>query len=351
MPEQADKSAEQKGAEANVESFEKALGPFVVAAETTRMPMVFTDAKSPGNAIIFANDAFLSLTGYDRPEVLGQGFNFLMERGTDPEALAQIKTAFEANPDVDPEIRYRRKDGSEFWASVMINPVRDKSGDVIQHFASFVDLTRHKEYQHRSQLLIHELNHRVKNVMFTVQSIVRQALRSGSDAKVIRESVDSRLRALARSHDLLTQEKWESAGLLDMVDAAMKPFVAEGRAERFVVTGENIRVQPAAVLSLGVALHELATNAVKYGAFSNEAGRILMGWEIVASPKGDRLNLHWQETGGPAVSPPSRKGFGSTVIIAGLAHELGGEVNLDFPVEGAVCTINIPAPAPAHHEE
>ena len=115
MPEITNKSEEQKVAEAEVESFRKELGPFVVAAETTRMPMVFTDAKEPGHPIIFANDAFLSLTGYEREEVLGQRFNFLMARGADPKALAQVEIAFGGSTDHGSEIRYRRKDGSVFW--------------------------------------------------------------------------------------------------------------------------------------------------------------------------------------------------------------------------------------------
>src|SRR5512141_863706 len=138
MSEITKKSDRQKGAEAEVESFRKHLGPFVVAAETTRMAMVFTDAKKSDNPIIFANDAFLSLTGYDRKEVLGQSFNFLMARGTDSEALAQVKAAFEGDSDSSSEIRYRRKDGSVFWAAIFISPVRDKSGAIVQHFASFV---------------------------------------------------------------------------------------------------------------------------------------------------------------------------------------------------------------------
>src|ERR1700687_3217927 len=121
------KSDEQEDAEAEVERFRKDLGPFVVAAETTRMPMVFTDAKVPDNPIIFANDSFLSLTGYDREEVLGQNFNFLMAHAADAEALAQIKAEFEGTSDGGSEIRYRRKDGGEFWAALFISPVRDEN--------------------------------------------------------------------------------------------------------------------------------------------------------------------------------------------------------------------------------
>lgn len=343
MPAPVAKSYEQKDAEADVESFAKDLGPFVVAAETTRMPMIFVDGKVSGHPIIFANKAFLSLTGYDREEVLGQSFNFLIEPGIPPEALAQIEAAFKASADLDPEIHCRRKDGSEFWASLSISPVRDKHGNVVQHFASFVDLTRHKEQHDRSLMLIDELNHRVKNTLTTVQAIVGQTLRGQSDPELIREAIGSRLFALARSHDLLTRENWESAGLLDVVNAALEPFVADGRTERFIVTGENIRIRPAAVLALSIAFNELATNASKYGAFSNEAGRIIMRWKIVKMADGDRLHLHWQETGGPPVPPPSRKGFGTRAIIGGLAHQLNAAVTLDYPPDGVACAIDIPA--------
>ena len=118
MPKIENKSEEQKVAEAGVESFRKDLGPFVVAAETTAM--VFTDAKEPGHPIIFANDSFLSLTGYDREEVLGHRFSFLMARGADPKGVAQVEAAFAGGTDHGSEIRYRRKDGSMFWAAIFI---------------------------------------------------------------------------------------------------------------------------------------------------------------------------------------------------------------------------------------
>ena len=345
MPEIANKSEEQKDAEAEVDSFRQDLGPFVVAAETTRMPMVFSDAKELDNPIIFANDAFLSLTGYEREEVLGHSFNFLMARGTDRKALAQVEAAFDGRADGGSEISYRRKDGSLFWAALFISPVRDASGSVVQYFASFVDLSKQKQEQAQSTIMIDELNHRVKNTLATVQSIVWQALRNASDPDAIREAIESRLAALSRSHDLLTRESWESAGLRDLVNQALEPFgAAYGRSEHFVITGKNIRLPPKATLALGIAFHELATNAVKYGAFSNEAGSILIDWAIETTPDGNRLIIRWQEKGGPPVAPPTRKGFGSRVIERGLAHELEGKAQLDYRPEGVVCTIDIPAP-------
>jgi two-component sensor histidine kinase len=191
------------------------------------------------------------------------------------------RAAFEGGTDHGSEIRYRRKDGSVFWAAIFVSSVLDENGVVVQHFASFVDLTRQKREQAQSTMMINELNHRVKNTLATVQSIVWQALRRDSDPKTIREAIESRLFALSRSHDLLTREHWESARLLDLVKAAMEPFgVANGGPERLVITGKNIRLSPNVALALGIAFHELATNAVKYGALSNEAGSVLLTWTL-----------------------------------------------------------------------
>jgi two-component sensor histidine kinase len=254
-----------------------------------------------------------------------------------------MAAAFKGTSDTDPEVHYRRKDGTEFWASVFVSPVRDKQGEVIQHFVSFVDLTKHKRAQSHSEMLINELNHRVKNTLATVQSIVWQALRKSTDARVIGESIQTRLSALSRSHDLLTRENWASAGLRDIVIDALEPFGVSGAlAERLVITGKNIRLSPRVTLALAIAFNELATNAVKYGAFSNEAGSIEISWTVVPSSSGDRLTLNWIEKAGPAVSAPVRKGFGLQVIERGLAQELEGSVNLDFLVTGLVFKLDFP---------
>jgi PAS domain S-box-containing protein len=345
MPETGNKSKEQESAEAEVESFRADLGPFVIAAETTRMAMVFMDAKEPDNPIIFANDAFLSLTGYDRKEVLGQGFNFLVADTADAEALAQIEAGFESDSDRSLEIRYRRKDGSEFWAALFVSPVRDRRDSVVQHFASYVDLTKHKEEQAQSRMLIDELNHRVKNTLSTVQSLVRQALRTTSDPNELRKSIESRLFALSRSHDLLTRVNWKNAGLLDVLTDALAPFmVADDGMMRITMDGKNVPIPPKVTLALGVAFHELATNAVKYGALSDGVGSVLLAWTIEAAPKGPRIVMQWQEKDGPPVKSPSRKGFGSRLIENGLANDLEGTVNLDYRADGVVCAIDFPVP-------
>jgi len=336
----------QKEGEASVDAFRRDLGPFVVAAEKTRMPMVFTD-EEPGHPVIFANDAFLALTGYPREEVLAKSFQSLLAVGVDAETMPIVEAAFRGECDSEPEIHYKRKDGSEFWASMFVSPVCDESGVIVQHFVSLVDLTDHRRENARYTMLIDELNHRVKNTLSTVQSIVTQALRAPAEPAVIREAIESRLLALSRSHDLLTSGNWDGAGLHDLVDIALQPFqVIAGRPERFKVIGDNVRLSPKTTLALAIAIHELATNAVKYGAFSNDEGTIAIEWTRVPEPAGDRLVLRWRERDGPTVTPPSHRGFGSWVIERGLAYELGARVTLDYHSHGVACTINIPAPAP-----
>jgi PAS domain S-box-containing protein len=297
------------------------------------------------NPIVFANDAFIKLTGFAREEVLGASFMSLITRGAGSEAAAEIEAAFAGRADSEPEICYRRKDGTDFWASLFISSVCDEAGNVVQHFISLVDHTSQREKQAHCEMLIDELNHRVKNTLSTVQAITRQALRANDDPKVVGESIESRIFALSRSHDLLTHHNWESAGLHDLIVAALEPFgVANGRAERFKVEGANTRLTPKATLALGIALHELATNAVKFGAFSNDIGTIRINWQIEMRPDGERLILTWREENGPAVAPPTRTGFGSQVIERGLAHELKAKVRLDYLPGGLVCTIDLPVP-------
>jgi PAS domain S-box-containing protein len=344
IAEKVEKTEVQKTAEAKVEGFKDDLGPFVVAAETTRMAMAFTDAKTPGFPIIFANDSFLELTGYARDEVLGQKFNFLLAHGDAPETLDMIKRAFcETPPKETEEISYRRRDGSEFWAALFASPVRDEKGEIVQYFTSLVDLTRHRDSETRSRMLIDELNHRVKNTLATVQSIIWQAMRTATDPKRLQETIQSRLLALSRSHDLLAKESWQSAGLKDIITHALEPFVAAGsNVERIVIKGDDLRFPPRSALALAIAFNELATNAVKYGSLSGAQGSVLIEWHI--DPASKHFILVWTESGGPPVTPPTRQGFGSRMIERGLSMELGGDAKLDYLPSGLVCTLTVPAP-------
>lgn len=342
MPEIADKSVAQKGAEAAVESLRHDLGPFVVAAETTRMPLVFTNAGEPHNRIIFANDSFLSLTRHDRAEVLGQDFDFLIAPDADPAALAQVEATFSGNSEGLLEVKCRRKDGSAFWASVFIGPVRDEAGETVQHFASFVDLTRHIQEESHLRFLLDELNHRTQNTLATVLAIAGQTLRSAVDRAAI-DTFEGRILALSKAHSLLGREQWLAVTLRDVIDQILQPFgLWDGGGERFSVEGDDVRLSPKAALTLAMVFHELATNAAKYGALANASGKIGVTWSIEPTAQGDWMRLRWQESGGPPVTPPTHKGFGSRLIEVGLAQELEGEVHLDYAAAGVVCRIAMP---------
>jgi PAS domain S-box-containing protein len=308
------------------------------------MAMVFTNSKVTENPIIFANDAFLELTGYERDEMLGASFTSLMAKGIGSAETAMIDAAFAGTADSEPVICYRRRDETTFWASVFISPVCNADGVVVQHFVSIVDETEHRKKQDHCEMLIDELNHRVKNTLATVQSITRQALRNSNDPGTIGESIESRIFALSRSHDLLSLRNWEGAGLRDLIGAALNPFgLANGHSERFAITGGDVLLPPKMTLALGIAFNELATNAVKYGAFSNDIGTIRIAWTVTRTSAGERLILTWQERDGPVVAPPTHTGFGSQVLERGLAHELEGEVRLDYRPEGLIATIDVPA--------
>jgi len=190
-------------------------------------------------------------------------------------------------------------------------------------------------------LLLNELNHRVKNTLATVQFLAMQTLRNSATLAEARDSFEERLAALAKAHDVLTREAWEGASLNRVVADAVAAYSGDIQASRFRVAGPLVRLRPNAVLALSMALHELATNALKYGALSNGTGSVEINWLLIpGDPR--RFRFRWTESGGPPVDTPSRRGFGSRLIEQGLAHDLAGEVRLTFAPAGLVCTIDAP---------
>jgi two-component sensor histidine kinase len=193
------------------------------------------------------------------------------------------------------------------------------------------DLTELKGAEEHQGLLVNELNHRVKNSLATVQSIVAQTLRTATDLRSAREALESRIISLSRAHDLLTDRSWSAAEFGAVVTRALEPFVIT----RFEISGPSLDVSPRHALVLSMALHELATNAAKYGALSNPDGRVRVAWRV----EGGRLHLEWRESGGPEVSPPQRRGFGTRLLQDGLMREFAGRTQLDYAPDGVRCEI------------
>jgi two-component sensor histidine kinase len=211
----------------------------------------------------------------------------------------------------------------------------------VRWFGVSIDIHDRRIAQEHQQLLINELNHRVKNTLATVQSVASQTLRNADSTEQAKEALEARLFALSRAHDVLTRENWESADLYDIVEQAVEPYSSRGE-DRLHLEGARVRVPPRMALALAMALQELATNAVKYGALSNETGAIKIAWSVQPGGTGPRLHLRWEETGGPAVRRPLRRGFGSRLIERSLSQDLDGTAEISFPASGVVCIVDAP---------
>jgi two-component sensor histidine kinase len=190
-------------------------------------------------------------------------------------------------------------------------------------------------------LLIGELNHRVKNTLATVQSIASQTLRNASTMEHASSAIESRLIALSRVHNVLTDRSWAHVGLHDIVGQALEPYRSRGE-NRIHIQGERLQIPPRMALALAMALQELATNAVKYGSLSNGIGQISVNWTATGDAPSRRLSLTWREMEGPPVSVPQRRGFGTRLIERSLAQDLGGSVRIEFAPEGICCSVDAP---------
>ncbi|ACG78704.1 sensor histidine kinase [Phenylobacterium zucineum HLK1] len=206
------------------------------------------------------------------------------------------------------------------------------------------EIAARREAEHERELLVAELNHRVKNTLATVQSIAAQSLREGRSAAETRETFEARLLALSHTHNLLTRAHWRGADLREIVRQELSPH-GEGRVR---IDGGPVSLPPAASLAVGMALHELATNAAKYGALSRPEGQVAVAWQVIGRAEARRVRLTWREIGGPPVAEaPRRRGFGTRLITQGLKQQLEGEVEMDFRSSGLVCVLEFPLRAPA----
>ncbi len=245
------------------------------------------------------------------------------------------------------EFRLRARDGSYRWWLARALPVQDEGGPAdrtMRWIGTCTDIHERKRAEEHQRLLINELNHRVKNTLATVQSLAMQSFRELDDASRSRiTAFEQRLFALSKAHDVLTRENWEGAELRAVLDEVIGPYLREGPG-RIEMEGPPLWLAPRTTLSLSMAAHELATNAAKYGALSASTGRVAITW-TVAPGDPDILTFRWQEQGGPVVSPPARRGFGTRLIERSLAQDLGGKARLVYDPGGVVCIVTAPLSA------
>lgn len=300
-------------------------------------------SKSLDGTIISWNEGAERLLGYGSDEIIGKSIMTLVPQDRHDEEVGILERVRRGEHIQHYETLRQRKDGSLVWVSLTISPLNDAAGKAVGASTIARDMTERRRADEHRKTLMDELNHRVKNMMAVIQSIATQTLGQASTLEEARTAFSSRLINLATAHDLLTRESWESANLSEIVSDTVKPH-ADGKT-RFRIEGPDVRLSPSAALAMSMALHELSTNAAKYGALSNENGQVVIAWKIGGSDTARRLVLHWQESGGPRVAKPKTKGFGSRLIERALALELGGEVRVDYESSGLECTIIAPLPA------
>lgn len=238
------------------------------------------------------------------------------------------------------EVRTKRSAGEPRHFLLSAAPLRDRRERCIGCIVSLTDITERKLAEARQRLLIDELNHRVKNTLAAVQSIAVQTARTMKSPAAFRQAFDSRLLALAGAHDLITQRGWQGAALSDIARQTLRPFV-DGNPSRMMIEGAEIDFSPNAAVIMSMGLHELATNAVKYGAWSASGGYVALQCRIDRSGSDPMAEIIWHEHGGPPVIPPTRRGFGSRLLKHGVALELDGTVDLDYAPAGLICTARV----------
>lgn len=454
--------------------------PFASAVRATRMPMIITDPRLPDNPIVFVNDAFGKLTGYDRDEIMGRNCRFLQGQDTDMADVGRVRDAIRAREPIELDLLNYKKDGTHFWNRLLVSPVFGNDNTLLYFFASQYDVTiererlvnlqrdrdgletevarriaelqeseqrlqfaldagrlgswsinldtqrlsasaeckkicgraptdpltleelresihpddrhiqaeaieqavrdrslldveyrlrtpagqerwvqirgqasyradgtplaltgttqdvteRRRAEEHRA-LLANELNHRVKNTLASLQAIVSQTMRRATSVDDAGKTLEARIQAMSAANDLLISGRFESTSLRALLNRTLAPFGVEDR-QRFRITGEDLPLPPRLVVAFALALHELATNAAKYGALSNAEGVIDLSWKVADGWQPHDLHLTWTERGGPPVVPPTQTSFGTQLIQRVLAHETGGTAQVWYLPEGVV---------------
>jgi len=256
--------------------------------------------------------------------------------------VARIQRSWETGEPWEDTFPLKGRDGSWRWFLSRAMPIRNDKGEIIRWFGTNTDITELREAEERQKLLLDELNHRVKNTLAAVQSLARQSARGADAVDSFMAKFDSRLMALSRAHSMLARDVWQGASLTEVVSETLAPYV-QAEPARITIAGPPIRLGPTAAVSLGIAIHELITNATKYGALSIPQGRVEVSWKLdLEGGAQPALDLIWKERDGPEVVDAGHRGFGARLIEEGVARELSGEVVLELAESGAVCRMRLP---------
>lgn len=281
-----------------------------------------------------------SLFGLDADAIVGRLDSEIVPPDSAAQMAALKRGVLDRGKPDDAEIRVVHG-GAEHWYDMHIEPLRDTDGEIVGLTCAAVDITARKAGEAHMRDIMRELTHRSKNLLAVIQAMARQTARHSTTTEEFLERFAARLQAISASHDLLVLESWHGASLSELVRAQLAHYLDRESAQ-VSVEGPALLLKPEAAQGLSLAIHELATNAAKYGGLSTPAGRVVIQWRMIEDAAGDGVEVVWAESGGPEVKPPDRRGFGSMVIERNLAHALEADVNLEFPPAGVRCRVRIP---------
>jgi len=306
------------------------------AFQRTRMPMVVSDAREPDFPIVLANDAFLDLTGYTAKELLGKNCRLLQGEATSRTAVAQIRASIAQQRETTIEILNYKKDGTQFWNQLHLSPIHDERGELAYYFASQVDVTDYRRIQTLEEAenrLLLEVDHRTKNVLAIVDSVVR--LSKSDNAAAYAASVQQRVQALSRTHVLLAEKGWQEVELAEIIRAQVQVF----ESSNIEIAGPMVMVPAPSAQPIGLAIHELGANAAVHGALAQVNGRLKITWELNEGG----LTLIWRELGNDGPRRELGRGFGNVLLGAVVEKQLGGRISRDWRDDGLLLVVDLPA--------
>ena len=277
------------------------------------------------------------LFGYIAEEILGKPIRTLIPPGRQEEEDTIIERIRRGERIEHYETVRQHKDGSLIEISLTVSPVKDAQGKVVGASKIARDIAARKRSEEHIAILAREAEHRAKNVLATVQATVHLSHSDTTDG--LKQAITGRIQALANVHRLFVQSRWMGAELSNLITEELSPYCPVGDT-RARIEGPSLLLEPSTAQAIAVSLHELATNAAKYGALSLPAGKVQIEWSRAAD---GGLVLHWTETGGPLVTPPARRGFGMRVMDSMIRDQLNGDVHFDWHAQGLACTIRLPA--------
>lgn len=303
--------------------------------------IAFVGVLSPEGILQDANEPAVTASGLERSALIGTPFWDCYWWNFDPagqERLRQAVAAAARGERVRYDAEIRVVGDHRIWIDFQMVPVMNADGVVTEIIPSGVDITERKQAEAQRELLMNELSHRVKNTLATIQSIAGQTIRTAATTDEFRASFSARLRSIAASHDLLVASHHETASLAALINNQVRSYAAN--EDQLKLVGEDKLLDGDVAHGLGLVLHELATNASKYGALSVPTGTVTISWDVQESAETRTLSLNWIESGGPPVTPPTRQGFGTRLIERSLASD-NDDVAITYAPDGVQCRLEL----------